>query len=138
MDRGKTYRKLLNKMLIVENVGEAFYRSLSSKTKKRDLKLAYGKLALNERETAKCIEQEILLIGMKRGILVDRLVIGLAKIICNMLTARQLNWIVKSVLNRRIYSKWYNRYKNNDQDFWRQLLSHEDLQHKLLKPFWGN
>lgn len=138
MNRDKAYRKLLNRMLIIENVGEALYKSLSSKIQKRDLKLTYERLALNEQETAKCIEQEILSKGMKQGILVNRSTLGFVKLICSILTTRQLNWILKSALNKRIYSKWYSRYKDNNQSFWCQLLSHEDLQHELLKAYWNN
>ncbi|TAN62020.1 hypothetical protein EPN16_02355 [bacterium] len=124
-------------MLTVEDLGEALYKSLSLRTKETDLRLIYERLALNELKTAKCIQQEILATGMKRGVLVNRLALYFTKIICKMLTARQIGWILKSAINRKVYSKWYNRYKNSNQDFWDQLLSHENLQLELLKPVWN-
>lgn len=58
MEKNKAYKKLLNKMLTIENIGEVLYRALISKVKDNNLRLIYERLALNERETAKYIEQE--------------------------------------------------------------------------------
>lgn len=139
MDTNKTYEKLLNKMLIIENAGEALYRSLGSKTRDGNLRLIYEKLALNEHETAKCIENEILLIlGKGHSILINIVALSLANIVFSVLTTRQLVWILKRVLKRRVYSKWYNEYKNDNENFWRILLNHENLQHKLLAQLINN
>lgn len=133
INKNRAYKKLLNKMLIIENSGEALYRALSSKTKDNDIKLIYEKLALNEQETAKCIEKQILLIsGKDHYILINKVVLCLANIGFLVLTARQLARVLKKVLKRKIYSKWYNEYNDNNQNFWRILLNHENLQHELL------
>jgi hypothetical protein len=142
MEKDKAYKKLLNKMLTIENIGEVLYRALISKVKDNNLRLIYERLALNERETAKYIEQEIFARDKSGSMLINRGVLSLAKIICGILTARLLAWILKSALKRRIYSRWYNRwynrYKDYNQDFWCLLLKHENLQHELLRSFWNN
>lgn len=138
MEKDKTYQKLLKKILIIENIGEIFYKSLISKTKHNNLKLIYERLALNERENAKCIEREILKMDNAQRISVSCVVLSLTRIVCGVLTARQLAWVLKSTLNRRIYSRWYDKYKDNNRDFWQLLLNHENLQHELLRPFWNN
>lgn len=138
MERGKSYQKLLDKMLRIENLGDIIYKSLTSKTKNANLRLAYERLALNERETARYIENEILALDKNHSILVNGVILNLAKIVCGILTARQLVWILKTILERRMYSKWYNIYKDKNREFWRLLLNHEKLQHELLSPFWDN
>ncbi|MDP2924014.1 MAG: hypothetical protein Q8O30_09910 [Candidatus Omnitrophota bacterium] len=138
MEKNKAYQNLLNKMFMIENIGEILYKALISKAKDNNLRLIYERLALNEREIAKSIAEEILTINNSHYIVINETVLKLTKIICSTLTARQLAWILKSVLKRRAYSKWYNRYNDNNQDFWRLLLNHENLQHELLRPFWNS
>lgn len=137
MKKDKDYQKLLNKMLQIESLGDIIYKSLTSKTKNSNLKLAYERLALNERETARYIENEILALDKNNPISVNSIILNLAKVICSMLTASQIAWILKKILNRKIYSKWYGIYKEKNMDFWHLLLNHEKLQHELLSPFWG-
>lgn len=138
MENSKNYQKLLIKMRLVESAGEIFYKTLASKTKDNNLKLSYEKLALNEYETLKLIEKEILTINRNRRTLIRGARLSLAKIICSMLTAKQLEWILKTILKRRMYSKWYNMYKDKNQDFWYSLLNHENLQYRLLRPLFEN
>ena len=138
MEKNKAYRDLLNKMLTIENIGEIFYKALPSKVKNKNLKLTYERLALNERETAKYIEGELLVRDKNNRILIRGIILSLTKLLCSLLTARQLNWILKSALKRRVYSRWYDLYKDRNQEFWRLLLNHENLQHELLKPLWTN
>jgi len=138
MEKNKAYRDLLNKMLIIENIGEIFYKALVLKVKNKNLKLTYERLALNERETAKYIEKELWTIDKNNRILISGIILSVTKLLCSLLTARQLNWILKSVLKRRVYGEWYNLYKDKNREFWRLLLNHENLQHKLLASFWNS
>lgn len=124
-------------MLLIENIGEILYRTLTLKAKERNLRLVYEKLALNERQTAGYIEKEILVIDKNQRVLVNGIILSLVKFICAILTARQLAWILKSALKKRVYSRWYNIYKDENQDFWSLLLSHENLQHELLQGIPG-
>lgn len=138
MDKNQSYRKLLRKMLIIENAGEIFYASLIKKTKEKNLKLVYKKLALNEHNAAKRITEEISTIDKNCHVSVNRTILGLVRIICATLTERQLGRILKSILKRRIYSKWHNIHNDKNRDFWCQLLDHEGLQQELLKTAWNN
>ena len=125
-------------MLKIESLGDIIYKSLTSKTKNNNLRLAYERLALNEQETARYIEKEILVFDKNHPISVNSVILNLAKLICGVLTASQLAWILRNILKKRMYSKWYNIYKDKNKDFWHLLLNHEKLQHELLSPFWDN
>jgi hypothetical protein len=138
MEKDKSYQKLLGKMLRIERLGDILYKSLASKVKKENLKLTYERLAKNEQETARNIENEILALDKDHPILVNSVIINLAKLICGILTARQLTWILKTILKRRMYSKWCNIYSDKNKEFWHLLLDHEKLQHELLSPLWDN
>lgn len=138
MKKDKNYQKLLDKMLQTENLGDIVYKSLTAKTKNSDLRLVYERLALNERETAGYIEKEILALYKDHPIPVNGVILNLAKVICSMLAADQIAWILKNILKRKMYSKWYNIYKDKNIDFWNLLLNHEKLQHELLSSFWDN
>lgn len=138
MGKDKSYQKLLDKMLRIEKLGDIIYKSIALKVKNKDLRLTYERLALNEQETARYIENEILVLDENHPISVNGVILNLAKIVCGILTARQLAWILKTILKRRMYSKWYNIYKDKNREFWRLLLNHEKLQHELLSPIWDN
>ena len=138
MKKDITYQHLLNKMLIIESAGNILYKALISKIKDEKLRLIYERLAYNEQETAEIIEKEILKINKMRSMAINNTILNSTKLICGILTIRQLTWILKSALKKRICSKWYAIHKDENQDFWNALLKHEDLQHQLLKPFWDN
>lgn len=82
-------------MLRIEKIGDIIYKSIALKVKNKDLRLTYERLALNEQETARYIEKEILALDNNHFILVNDVIFNLAKLICSMLTARQLAWILK-------------------------------------------
>lgn len=134
----KVYIDLLNKLLTIEHVGNTLYKALISKVRNENMRIVYEKLAYNERETAKSIEEEISAINRNSPALINNLISNLAKLIFAILTVKQLTWILKAVLKRKIYSKWYLVYRDRNQDLWQLLLSHEDLQHQLLRSFWDN
>jgi len=138
MEKDRAYEKVLKRMLTLEHIGEFLYRALILKAKDDNLRLIYDRLALNERETAGYIEKEILAIDKNHPIVIHGIILNLTRLICGMLTAGQLAWILKCALKRRIYSKWYNRYKDHNQDFWYLLLNHENLQRELLRSYWNN
>jgi len=95
METDKSYQNLLDKMLRIEKIGDIIYKSIALKVKNKDLRLTYERLALNEQETARYIEKEILALDNNHFILVNDVIFNLAKLICSMLTARQLAWILK-------------------------------------------
>lgn len=138
MKKDKTYQKLLDKMLRLEKLGDIIYKSLASKVRNINLRLTYERLALNERETAEYIEKEILALDNNNPISVNGVILKIIKLICAMLTAEQLVWIIKTTLNRKMYSRWYNIYGNKNREFWSLVLNHEKLQHKFLIPFRDN
>lgn len=125
-------------MFRIENFGDIIYKSLTSKSKDKVLRLTYDRLALNEQETARYIGNEILALGKSHSISGNGLILNLVKFICGILPARLIAWILKNILKRRMYSKWYNIHKDRNREFWRLLLNHENLQHELLSSFWDN
>lgn len=137
MDKNQAYLKLLNKILTIENVGEILYRALVSKTKDNNLILIYERLARNERETAKRIKEEISAVDKDNPILMSGAILSLTKIICGILTSTQLTLILRKALKKKVYRSWYNSYKDNNQDLWDLLLSHENLQRELLESLWN-
>ncbi len=138
MQKDKSYQNLLDKMLRTERLGDVIYKSLALKVKDKDLRLIYDRLALNEQETARYIENEILALDKSRSMPGNGVILNLVKFICSILPARQIAWILKNILKGRMYSKWYNIHKDRNREFWRLLLNHENLQHELLSPFWDN
>jgi len=136
VDRGYAYRKLLIKMLALENVGRVFYHALRAKTGDNELKSIYERLARNEQETARRIAQELLSMDKDCRIMTNRRLAALAGHLFGMMTSKQLGWILRRVLARRMYSRWFDTYHDADHDFWLLLVRHEDLQHELLSPFW--
>lgn len=132
MKEDKSYQWQLKKMLIIEIIGERIYKILSSKAKNDNRREIYQRLALNEKLTAQYIEKELLLINKSNHIIFKGIISSLASFIFNLLTAKQIVWILEKTLKKRIYSHWLNIYKEYDQEFWNQLVNHEKLQHELL------
>ena len=132
MKEDKSYQWQLKKMLIIEIIGERIYKILSSKAKNDNRREIYQRLALNEKLTAQYIEKELLLINKNNHIIFKGIISSLASFIFNLLTAKQIVWILEKTLKKRIYSHWLNIYKEYDQEFWNQLVNHEKLQHELL------
>src|SRR3989338_3785337 len=132
MKEDKSYQWQLKKMLIIEIIGERIYKILSSKAKNDNRREIYQRLALNEKLTAQYIEKELLLINKSNHIILKGIISSLASFIFNLLTAKQIVWILEKTLKKRIYSHWLNIYKEYDQEFWNQLVNHEKLQHELL------
>lgn len=137
MEERRVYQRLLDKMLLLEKAGNIIYRSLARKVKDEKMGLIYEKLALREEEAAQYIENEISAINRNRSTSVNDIILGLTKLICGMLTARQIAWILKIILKKRMYSKWYNNYSDKNRNFWNLLLDHENLQYELLKIILG-
>lgn len=133
MESDKSYQQLLKKMIIIELTGEKLYDALSSKVQNKDLKSTYQRLAQSENQTARFIEKEFL--GIYKNS--HKITLKLAKFAFNILTVRQLTWILKNILKRQVYSRWFNLHKDNNREFWNRILNHENLQHELLEPFWN-
>lgn len=138
MEKDKSYNNLLHKMLRIERLGYVIYKSLALKVKDNQLRLVYERLALNEQETAKYIENEISALANDYPVSGNGVTINLVKFACSILTAGQIAWILKNILKRRMYSRWYNIYRERNQVFWLLLLNHENLQHEFLLSVWSN
>ena len=133
LEKNKSYGRLLKKMLIIEVIGEALYKTLVRKTSDRNLKTIYEKLALNEKDTAQSIEEELLRMGESGNFSTGSILFNLSSFLFNLLTASQLFRLLKTALKRSIYRKWFHQYRNHNLEFWNPLLNHENLQLELLK-----
>lgn len=127
-----SYQYQLRKMFIIETIGEKLYKALSLKIKDEKLKSIYQQLAVNEAQTAKYIEQELARHN-KNPTIVKKLTAHFSGFIFTLLTAKQINWILKNTLKKRIYQRWFNIYNGGNPNLWSRLLKHEEFQHKLLK-----
>lgn len=132
MSSEKIYKKLLKKMLTIEILGYNLYNILASKTHDENLESIYEKLAIGEQHTAQYIKQQL---SNKHA--PNKPIIALAWLIFKMLSEKQLSFILKNTLEKRIYSKWFKMYNNKNEEFWRILLEHENIQHELLIHFWS-
>ena len=137
MKQDKKYQHLLKTMFIIEVIGEAFYKTLILKVNDDKIRDIFKRLALNEKQTGKVIKNEISRLDNNPNNFLTRIICKAAGFVFSLITAKQLLRLLKLILIRRIYSRWYCLYKHNNQDFWQQLLEHENLQHKFLRPFWN-
>lgn len=128
-----TSQSQLKKMLVIEIIGEKLYNALTFKTKDKSLKSIYQKLAFAEFQTAKHIEKEISLTNRNNYIISKAIVANFAGFIFSLLTARQILWILKNTLKKRMYRHWFEIYKEDNRDLWDLLLKHEEFQHELLR-----
>ncbi len=128
-----SYQQQLRKMLIIEVVGAKLYNTLFLKTKDDNLKSICQQLAVAESQTAKYIEKEISRTNKNNRIISKGITPNLAGFIFSLLTARQLFWLLRKTLKKRMYQRWFDIYKDNNREFWNLLLKHEELQHELLK-----
>lgn len=120
-------------MLVIEAIGERLYKALASKTKDQNSKSIYHQLAIAESQTAKYIEKEISLTNKNNRIISTGITPIFAGFIFSLLTARQILWILKNMLKKRMYKQWFDIYKDDNRDLWDVLLKHEEFQHDLLK-----
>lgn len=129
----KGYQRQLEKMFIVEAVGERLYNVLATKAKDKNLQSICQRLALGELQAREHIEKELSLIDKNIHLPFKGVILSFANFIFCLSTVSQLLWILKSVLKKRIYTRWFDTYKDNNQQFWKLLLDHENMQYKLLK-----
>lgn len=129
----KGCQRQLEKMFIVEAVGERIYNVLATKTKDKNLQSIFQGLAFGELRTREYIEKELTLIDKNIHLPFKKTILIFTNFIFCLLTVSQLLWILKSVLKKRIYTRWFDTYKDNNQQFWKLLLDHENTQHELLK-----
>ncbi|MEW6009350.1 MAG: hypothetical protein AB1629_06935 [Candidatus Omnitrophota bacterium] len=120
-------------MLVIEIVGERLYEMLSLKERDASLMSVYQRLALAEHQTAEQIIKEISLISKDNHIVRDKMISKFSKFVLHLFTAKQLAWILRAVLKRRSYSRWFDIYKGNNREFWNLLLAHEQQQVELLR-----
>jgi hypothetical protein len=120
-------------MLMIEKVGEILYRALSQKSRDLNLKDIYQRLANNEQQTAFCIREELARFNIESHSLTKGLFITITNLFFSFFTLGQLEWILKNILKRRMYSRWLNCDRDANHQFWQKLLEHEKIQFELLK-----
>lgn len=123
----------LKKMLVIEAIGEKLYKVLASKTKDQNSKSLYLQLAIAESQTAKYIEKELSRINKNNRIISLGVTPNFAGFLFSLLTARQILWILRNTLKRRMYKRWFDIYKDDNSELWNLLLKHEEFQHEALK-----
>lgn len=123
----------LKKMLVIEAIGEKLYKALASKTKDQNSKSLYLRLAIAESQTARYIEKEISRTSKNNRIISRGIIPNLAGLVFSLLTAKQIQWILRNALKKRLYKQWFDFYKDDNREFWNLLLKHEEFQHELLK-----
>ncbi|MFA5260635.1 MAG: hypothetical protein WC450_05340 [Candidatus Omnitrophota bacterium] len=130
------YEHLLNKMCLIESLGHALYEELASKEKDEGLKNIYIRLSNNESETRQNIVEKAGpdILNCVPGY--QHLIVGLASSFFRIIPNKILSQILKNILQKRMYSRWFELYNELDPELWRMLLEHEKLQHELLSPYW--
>lgn len=128
----KAYRNLLRKMRFIEVMGEFLYKKLAKKESKENLKIIYEKLAQKESMTRLQIENELKEKGLNVSTLPHSLLAVITKSFFYFLPASFLRFVLKTVLEKKIYSQWYEQHHEINHKFWNVLLHHEELQHTLL------
>ncbi len=125
------YYQLLQNLLAVEQMGEGLYKTLSMKERDSDKRQTYQRLAVNESEVARNIEQELFLAGtrLKKK---NTLLTGTVSLIQRIVPAPVLNWLLKGILKKRMYSNLAARHRERNPGFWNLLVAHEELQHEII------
>ena len=132
MRKNQPYQLLLNRMLVMELTGERLYETLALKTRDANLKSIYQRLACVEYQTSECIRKEMASINKNSHEILNGIVPKFSKFLFCLFTEKQLAWILKTILKRKSYSRWFKVYKDSNQEFWSVLLDHEKLQFELL------
>lgn len=133
----KAYEGLLKKLFLIEFIGENFYESLVAREKGEVLKAVYQRLEVNERETKILIEQELGVSDSDRLTSLHKIIVALIHLFCRILPLALLKSLLKSILNRRLYSRLSEQYRSVNPGLWDALVKHEQLQHELLTPYWN-
>jgi hypothetical protein len=127
----------LKTLFLVELVGENFYRNLATREKRESLKGVYRRLEVNERETKRLIERELRAADQYELTLSHKTVASLLDLFCRVLPLSLLNLILKSILNREMYSRLSEQHRGSSPELWDALVKHERLQRELLTPYWN-
>lgn len=129
----KLPNNLLKKMLLIENLGEILYSNLYLKAKDEDSRTIYKKLSINEQETGVAIREYSLKNNFDLKMFFSNLILLIADVVFKIVSEKQLLLFLRNILKKRIYLKYYEKYKNYySQELWNILLDHEKFQHKLL------
>ena len=129
----KEYKRVLRKIFLIENLGEHIYYALLGKADDDVQRTIYRRLALNEAKTAHLTEEELARLYCPVPVIRKRFIGSIAYIVCSVLSQSTLEKLLKKTLRRRMFSSWFNIYHKFNENFWEALLSHENLQHELLK-----
>ena len=134
MENDKDYQKLLKKMYLIELLGDSLYENLALKEKNGELRKIYVRLSDNERETGENIEKEI----YKSSRVHRHWIVVIASFLFRIIPNKVLSNFLKNILRKRMYSQWFELYNEYNSELWQLLVEHEELQHELLSPYWGN
>lgn len=132
MDNNTKYKKTLEKMFLIETLGESIYKALSSKGSNKEMISIYKRLSINEVETAGYIVNEL----EKMGFSVPRIRKVVLKVVADtvfsILSHNMLETLLKKTLKKRMFKAWFNMYHNNNKNFWQLMIDHEAFQYELL------
>ena len=138
METQKNYARALKKMYLIELLGESLYIQMAKKERKTNLKNVFLRLAENERVTGGRIQIELGSEVKGPSARIQRFIVGFASIIFQLVPLGFLFRSLKIILRKRMYSRWFESYEHFNPILWQFLLSHENLQHEQLTPYWGN
>ncbi len=124
----------MKKIYLIELLGQSFYRELALKEKYAALKEIYLNLAENEQQSSKHIEKEI---ADSSSLFIQKTIASLVALTFKILPYKFLKNSLERILEKRIYSQWFQSYNKFDRKLWRLLIEHEKVQHDLLSPYWN-
>jgi hypothetical protein len=124
-------------MYLIELLGESLYIQMAKKEKETNLKNIFLRLAENEKVTGGRIQVALGSDVKRSSARIRRFIVGLASIVFQLVPLGILFRSLKIILRNRMYSQWFESYEHLNPILWQFLLSHENLQHELLTPYWG-
>jgi hypothetical protein len=129
-------QNLLQKLILLEKIGEGFYEIMADREGDEALKHIYQRLKINELETRLLIEKEMKIKYPNDKIRSREVVVSTIRFFCTILPLSLLKSFLKSILNKRLYSNLSIEHQSQNPRFWDALARHEHLQHELLTPYW--
>lgn len=133
----ESYKSLFKRLFLVELIGENFYENIAVRERSEVLKGIYRRLEVNERETGILLEQALRVADQNTVTPSHKIIVVLLNLFCRILPLSLLKSLLKSILNRRMYSKLSEQHRGSNPELWDALVRHEHLQRELLTPFWN-
>ncbi|MBN1794534.1 MAG: hypothetical protein JW844_06165 [Candidatus Omnitrophica bacterium] len=138
MPQEKCYHKTLRRSLLVEILGEIFYKELASKTSSFNEQVLYQDLAQGERRMAELIRDELGRTRASARIPGGRFIAWGSRRVLRGLSQGRLKEILKKALRQQMYRRNFSLYHQMNPELWRSLLEHEEKQHMLLESVWNS